>query len=147
MKLPISLSLLAQLSQFLRFLVYQSRAIGWASRVFGIRFCLGIALAGILLLANWLPQFQPLALSVEGSQVASLSMVAPELVTSQRHYRSPKALSLNARLTPSYLEFDPIVSQRLNHSGMTQSVLTGSHLTRAHFFTSLPRDSVKQPSA
>lgn len=35
----------------------------------------------------------------------------------------------------TYLEFDPAIAHRLNHSALTQAVLTGSHLTRAHLFT------------
>ena len=107
--------------------------IGWLFKVFGIRFCMGCALAGLVLMAGWmLPQSDAdTAVARDTDTVIQFSSVTPKA-------------SLSAALPPtqrddhhrlSYLEFDPAVSHRLNHSGMTQSVLTGSHLTRAHFFT------------
>lgn len=38
----------------------------------------------------------------------------------------------------SYLEFDPEIANRLSHGELTRAVLTGSHLTRAHFFIDAP---------
>lgn len=114
----------------------------WVIRIFGLRFCLGFVLACLVLLAGWLPQIessmaafndgsiavqQPSSINANKLSIKSLASVQPSMNGSK--------LSSDSRPTSSYLEFDPAVAQRLNYSGLTQNVLTGSHLTRAHFFT------------
>ncbi|MEO0534474.1 MAG: hypothetical protein AAF215_11495 [Cyanobacteria bacterium P01_A01_bin.123] len=114
---------------------------GWIVKVFGIRFCLGFALACLVLLAGWLPQIEKFtAVPDEGSPIVQLSSVVAQ-GSASTSFRSAQSSGHNTLSSAAdhheltYLEFDPAVAQRLSHSGLTHRVLTGSHLTRAHLFT------------